>query len=221
MSSVLCALRWVMTNASITRALARRSRPRQSWKSVLSTELLSLLAVEAERLEHRSVADREEDRVLRAGIRVCVLRPGRQRYDVALLPIEGLAFDHAASLALHDMEHRAAGHATRLQLLALAHELHAARHGRHHRAAGLRIGVLERDAFIGRAIAFAQLVQRFGGPVPRVDHQRRQARPLLGPGGGKRPMAVTGLGTGDGLGRLRAPLLAPLQARRLPRLGAR
>src|SRR5436190_561682 len=210
-----------MTNASITRALARRSRPRQSWKSVLSTELFSLLAVEAERLEHRSVADREEDRVLCAAVRVRVLRPGRQRDDVALLPIEGLAFDHAAPLALDDMEYRAAGHATRLQLLALAHELHAARHGRHHRAAGLRIGVLEADALVRRAIALAQLVQRFGGLVPRVDHQGREARPVLGPRGGKRAMAVKGLGTVDGLGRLRAQLLAHLEEDRIQRLGER
>src|SRR5690349_22869835 len=145
--SVLCATRCVTTKASITSALVRRSLPRQSWKPVLSTELFSLLAIEAERLEHRAIADREEDRVLRSGVRVGVLGPGRQRDDVALLPVEGLALDHAASLALHDVKHRAAGDAPGLELLALAQHLHAAGHGRHHRAAGLGIGVLEADAF--------------------------------------------------------------------------
>src|SRR6266850_6872744 len=219
--SVLCSLRCVMTKASITSALARRSRPRHSWKSVPSTELFSLLAVEAEGLEHRAVADREQDRVLAAGVRVGVLRPGGQRDDVALLPVEGLAFDHAAPLALHDMEHRAAGDAARLQLLALADQLHAARHRRHHRAAGLRVGVLERDALAGRAVAIAQRVQRLGGLVPGVEHERREARPLLGPSRGKSAVPIESFGTVDWLRRLRPQLLAHLEEDGVQRLGER
>src|SRR6185369_7934316 len=145
--SVLWALRCVMTKASITRALDSLSRPRQ--RSKPDVRLLGLLAVEAERLEHRAVADREEDCILRAGVRVRVACPGGQRDDVALLPVEGLAFDHAAAFALHDVEHRAARNAAGFQLLAPADHLHAAGHRRHHRAAGLRIGVFQRDAFVG------------------------------------------------------------------------
>src|SRR5258706_11171126 len=136
MSSRLCALRCVMTKASITSALARRSLERHRSNCVnnygrcteLFAYLFRLLAVEAERLEHRPVADREQDRVLGAGVGMGVLRPRGQRDDVALLPVEGLAVDHGAALALHDVEHRAAGDAAGLELLALAQHLHAAGH---------------------------------------------------------------------------------------------
>src|SRR5258706_10606180 len=146
MSSRLCALRCVMTKASITRALARRSLERHRSNCIsplnrgqtladfgrgltaLFARLFRLLAVEAERLEHRPVADREQDRVLGAGVGMGVLRPRGQRDDVALLPVEGLAVDHGAALALHDVEHRAAGDAAGLELLALSQHLHAAGH---------------------------------------------------------------------------------------------
>src|SRR4030095_11808163 len=91
--------------------------------------LSRFLAVEAERLDHRPVADREEVRSLAAGVLVGVLRPARQRDDVALRPVEGLAVNDAAPLAAHYVEHGASRDAARLQLLALAQKLDAAGDG--------------------------------------------------------------------------------------------
>src|SRR5262245_63229854 len=143
----------------------------------LTLQLALLFAVEAERLDHRTVADREEDRVLAAAILVRVLRPARQRDDVAFRPVEGLAVDDGPALAAHDMEHRASRDAPGLQLLALAQELDAAGNGRRHRSAGLRLRGFERDAFVGRSFGGAQGLQRLQGPVAGIEHQRREARP--------------------------------------------
>src|ERR1043165_2135669 len=67
------------------------------------------LAIETERLDHGTIADREEDRVLAAGVLMRVLRPARQRDDVALRPVEALAVDDARAFPAHHVEHRAAG----------------------------------------------------------------------------------------------------------------
>src|SRR5690606_22521949 len=98
-----------------------------SWTAVALTPISSsgsepdslrqLFAVEREGFEHRAVADREEDRVLAAGVLVRMLRPRGKRDDVALLPVERLAVDDSASLAAHHVEDRAAAHAACLQLL--------------------------------------------------------------------------------------------------------
>src|SRR5437667_12517186 len=76
------------------------------------------LAVEAERLDHRPVVDREEDRVLFSGIGVLVQRPRRQREDVAPAPVVRPAVDDRAALSLRDAEHGAAGDPPRAQPLA-------------------------------------------------------------------------------------------------------
>src|SRR5205823_11216386 len=96
------------------------------YRKIPLTPFLGGFAVEAERLDHRPVADREQDRVLASGVGMRVLRPRGQRDDVAFAPVEGLALDHAAALALHHVEHRAAGDAPGFTLLALADHLDAA-----------------------------------------------------------------------------------------------
>src|SRR3979490_1979275 len=49
-------------------------------------------AVEAERLDHRPVVDREEDRILFSDIGALVQRPRRKRQDVAPPPVVRLPF---------------------------------------------------------------------------------------------------------------------------------
>src|SRR6267378_4113925 len=60
------------------------------------------LAVEAERLDHRTVVDRKENRILVSGIGVLVQRPRGQREDVALAPVVRLAFDDGTAPSLRD-----------------------------------------------------------------------------------------------------------------------
>src|SRR5581483_9289433 len=144
----------------MARARSRTRTPIWSTAEILIKRSAELLAVETERLQDRPVADREQDRILGAGIGVVVLRPRGQRDDVVLLPVERGAVDHAAALALLDEEHRAAGDALGLQLLALADHLYPAGHGGQHRAAGLRVRVLEHDAVMRAAVVAAQVVQR-------------------------------------------------------------
>src|ERR1044071_9081981 len=137
------------------------------------------LAIETERLDHGTIADREEDRVLAAGVLMRVLRPARQRDDVALRTVEALAVDDARAFPAHHVEHRAAGDAAGFQLLALAHKLDAAGDRGRDRPSGLRVGVLERDALVRRAFRGAQAVERFHRLVERIEHQRGKAWALL------------------------------------------
>src|SRR5207249_5252989 len=140
------------------------------------------LAVEAERLDHRTVVNREEDRIFLSGIGVLVQRPRGQREDVALAPVVRLAVDDRAALSLRDAEHGAAGDPPRAQPLAGTDELHPAAEGRQHRAAGLRMRVFERHAFIRRAIAIAQGAQGLRGLLPGIEEERRDLRALRHPG---------------------------------------
>src|SRR2546428_2485457 len=88
------------------------------------------LAVEAERLDHRPVVDRKEDRILVSGIGVLVQRPRGQREDVALAPVVRLAFDDGTAPSLRDAKDGAAGDAARLQPLIRTDQLHPAADGR-------------------------------------------------------------------------------------------
>src|SRR3989441_984178 len=130
-------------------------------------------SVEAERLDHRLVVDRKEDRILFSGIGVLVQRPRRKREDVALAPVVGLTVDDAAALSLRDAEDGAAGDPPGPQPLSDTDELHAAADRRQHRAAGLRMRVFERDSLERAAVTIAQRVQRLHRLLPGIDEERR------------------------------------------------
>src|SRR6267143_6083144 len=179
------------------------------------------LAVEAERLDHRPVVDRKEDGVFLSGVGVLVQRPRRKRQDVALAPVVGLAVDDGAALSLRDAEHGAAGDPPSPQPLAGTDELYPAAEGRQHRAAGLRMRVFERHAFIRRAIAIAQSAQRRRGLLPGIDEERRDLRDLLHPGRREAPVAVHRLGAIHRLGRRHLPLAVHLEEDAVERLGER
>src|SRR5712664_3729981 len=90
-----------------------------------------LLPVETQRLEHRSILDREEDRrVSRGKIGVLVQGPGRERDDVSPIPREARAVDDRLSAPLDDVVDGAAGVAVRLESRAGTEHLDPAPHRR-------------------------------------------------------------------------------------------
>src|SRR3990172_7895836 len=73
-----------------------------------AVRLIGLLAVEAERLEHRRVLDREENGLaLGGGVGVLVPRPRWDGEHIPRPPAEALAAEHAEPAPLEDHVHRA------------------------------------------------------------------------------------------------------------------
>src|SRR5205823_1106353 len=61
-----------------------------------------LFHIKTQLLHGGPIVDREQDRVAARGILVLVPFPGRQREQVALVPLQPLALDHRGSFALED-----------------------------------------------------------------------------------------------------------------------
>jgi adenylate cyclase len=104
-----------------------------------------LLAVEAQSLHQRGVAEAEQEGRAVATVDVLVEGPGRHREHVFVFPVQPPAAHDRVAGALDHVIVRAADAPGSPCLLAGTHQLHVAGDGRHHRAAGPPVGVFEDD----------------------------------------------------------------------------
>src|SRR4030095_10323142 len=176
---------WQLLSVTERRTFIRRCLIRRKVRSHFLMAAIfaeGLFVVEAQRLEHRRILDREEHGILAwRGVSMLMQRPRRQSDDVSFAPDEALPVDNRRAFPSNDVVDGAAGMAVRLRTFARAQHLRPTGHRRHNRAACLRMAVFEGDAVKGASLMFAQRAEGLPGAIPRAEQQRRRLRFLLHP----------------------------------------